>query len=161
MRKSVIIVMACLALAGCGKSDKDKKNVTINGTNGTVSVSGNGEHITIKSDDGKTTVDVNSNGLGNMVLPDFAPLYPGASVQGMVTAKSENGGTVAFETHAAPDAVVAFYKEKSAAAGMSEKMNMAMGTGVTFMASDGKQTLQVVAAKTDSGAHVQLIWGHN
>jgi len=161
MRKSLIVLIACLALAACGKSDKDKKVVIVSSGNGAVSVAGNGEHITIKSDDGRTTVNINSNGLGNVKLPDYAPLYPGAKTQGMVTAKNENGGTVAFETGASPQQVIDFYKQKSASTGLAEKMNMASGTGSTFMASDGKKTLQVVAVKRDSGSHVQIFWGQN
>ena len=161
MRKSLIVLAACLALAACGKSDRDKKEVIVSDGNGAVSVTGNGEHITIKSDDGKTTVNINANGLGNVKLPDYAPLYPGAKTQGMVTAKNAEGGTVAFETGASPQQVIDFYKQKSASAGLAEKMNMASGTGATFMASDGKKTLQVVAVKRDSGSHVQIFWGHN
>ena len=161
MRKPLIILAACLALAACGKSDKDKKEVIVSDGNGAVSVTGNGEHMTIKSDDGKTTVNINANGLGDVKLPDYAPLYPGAKTQGMVTAKNESGGTVAFETGASPQQVIDFYKQKTAAAGLAEKMNMAAGTGITFMASDDKKTLQVVAAKTDSGSHVQIFWGRN
>ncbi|MGH6871359.1 MAG: hypothetical protein ACREHE_07625 [Rhizomicrobium sp.] len=149
---------AMFLFAGCGPNPG--KSIKVDGGNAHVTVSGDNTTVTVKSDDGKTTVQYNANGMGNAQLPDFAPLYPGAKVQGSVTANSSEGGTVAFETTAKPDDVIAFYKQKSAAAGLTQKLDMNANGNVTFMASqnDDKKTVQVVAAKTDDGTHVQIFW---
>jgi hypothetical protein len=160
MRFGVIAV--CLGVgvfvAACGKSD-DKVGVTIAGNGGNATISGNGAHMTMKTDDGKTTVEVNSNGIGNVAMPDFAPLYPGAKVLSSVTGSGNGGGAmVIFTAAAAPADIIAFYKQKTAAAGMSETLNASEGNAMTFIAGKDKKTVQVIASKSDSGTQVQLIW---
>ena len=154
----VAAIAAAALVAGCDQHPD--KTVKIKGKDGSVTVSGNGEHMTVKSDDGKTTVEFNSNGLGNQKLPDFAPVYPGAKVQGSVTAQTEGGGTFAFESSDAPEKVIAFYKNKAMSAGLVEKLAMTANGGITYMASagDDKKTLQVIAVKSDAGSHVQVFW---
>jgi len=154
----VAAIAAAALVAGCDQHLD--KTVKIKGKDGSVTISGNGEHMTVKSDDGKTTVEFNSNGLGNQKLPDFAPVYPGAKVQGSVTAQTEGGGTFAFESSDAPEKVIAFYKSKAMSAGLAEKLAMTANGGITYMASagDDKKTLQVIAVKSGAGSHVQVFW---
>jgi hypothetical protein len=168
MRPSFAMLLAALALAACGKSDKDSSHVVISGKDGDVTITSNGtsngEHVTMKGADGKSTVEINAGGMGaNVKLPDFVPLYPGAKVQSSVTGTGNggSGGTYVFDTSAAPADVVAFYKAKSTAAGFAETLNIANGQGITFVASaaSGKKSIQVVAVKGDNGSHVQVIWG--
>jgi len=158
MRLGVIALClgAGLLVAGCGKSD-NSGGVTIAGKGGNVTVSGNGAHMTMKSDDGKTTVEVNSNGIANVAMPDFAPLYPGATVQSTVSSAGK-GAMVVFNTAAAPADIIAFYKQKSAAAGLAETLNANEGAAMMFVAGKDKKTVQVVASKSGSGTQVQLIW---
>jgi hypothetical protein len=152
------VIAAATLVAGCDQ--QPSKTVKIKGKDGSVTISGNTEHMTVKSDDGKTTVEINSNGLGNQKLPDFAPVYPGAKVQGSVAAQTEGGGTFAIETSDAPDKVIAFYKDRAKSAGLAEKLSMTSNGSVTYMASadDGKKSLQVIASKTDAGSQVQVYW---
>ena len=156
------VIALCLAMgvlvAACGKS-ADKNSVTISGNGGNVTVSGDSGHMIMKSDDGKTTVEVNSNGIGNVAMPDFAPLYPGAKVLSSVTGSGNGGGAmVMFKVAAAPADIIAFYKQKTAAAGMGETLNASEGAGMMFVASKDKKTVQVIATKSDSGTQVQVIW---
>jgi hypothetical protein len=157
----IALFAATVLLAGCDqKSGNEEHHVSIAGKEGNVTISGNGQHMTMKADNGKTVVEVNSNGIGNAKMPGFAPLYPGAKVEAAVTASENGGGTVSFQTTAQPADIIAFYKQKTGAAGLAEKLNMSSEGNLTFMAADadGKKTVQVVAAKADSGSHVQVYW---
>ena len=153
-----------MVLAGCGKKhEEESRHITISGKDGNVTISGNGEHFTMKSDNGKTTFEVNAGGLGaNVKMPAFLPLYPGAKVQSSLagTDGKGGGGMVMFETGARPADVIGFYKQKSAAAGFTESFNMQSGDMTTFAsgAKEGKKGMQVVATKTDHGANVQVTW---
>ncbi|MGC9953185.1 MAG: hypothetical protein ABSD21_02760 [Rhizomicrobium sp.] len=153
-----VAIAAAAFVAGCDQHPS--KTVKIKGKDGSVTITSNGEHVTMKSDNGKTTVEINTNGLGNQRLPDFAPVYPGAQVKGSVTAQTEGGGTFAFESSAAPEKVIAFYKDKAKSAGLAEKLSMSGNGGMTYVASadDGKKTLQVIAAKSGTGSQVEVYW---
>jgi hypothetical protein len=153
-----VAIAAAALVAGCDQHPS--KTVKIKGKDGSVTVTSNGEHVTMKSDDGKTTVEINTNSLGSQKLPDFAPVYPGAQVKGSVTSQTEGGGTFAFETADAPEKVIAFYKDRAKSAGLEEKLSMMANGSITYMASTGedKKTVQVIAAKTDAGTHVQVYW---
>ena len=154
----VAAIAAAALVAGCDQHPS--KTVKIKGKDGSVTVTSVGGQVTMKSDDGKTTVEINTNGLGNQRLPDFAPIYPGAQVKGSLASQTEGGGTFAFETSDAPDKVIAFYKDKAASAGLAEKLNMNANGALTYMASAGdeKRTLQVIAAKTGASTNVQVFW---
>jgi hypothetical protein len=153
-----VAIAAAALVAGCDQHPS--KTVKIKGKDGNVSVTSVGGQVTVKADDGKTTIEINSNSLGSQKLPDFAPVYPGAQVKGSVTAPTEGGGTFSLETSDAPDKVIAFYKDKAKSAGLPEKLSMTINGSLTYMASteDGKRTLHVIAAKTDAGSQVQVYW---
>ncbi|HTQ15310.1 MAG TPA: hypothetical protein VMH86_15675 [Rhizomicrobium sp.] len=152
------IAAASLVLAACGP--KPGQTVKIDGKDAHVTVSGDNGTVTVKSDDGKQTVQWNAGGMGSAQMPDFAPLYPGAKVEGSVAANSSEGGLVAFEASAKPEEVIAFYRQKSTAAGLQQKLNMTMEGGLTYMASrdNDKKAIQVVATRTGDGSHVQVTW---
>jgi len=154
----VAVIAAAALVAGCDQHPA--KTVKIKGKDGAVTISGNGEHMTMTADDGKTMVEFNANGIGNQKLPDFAPVYPGAQVQGSVVAQTEGGGTFSFESSDAPEKVIAFYKDRAKSAGLVEKLSMTANGSLTYMASSGdeKKTLQVIAAKNGAGSHVQVYW---
>ncbi len=153
-----VAIAAAALVAGCDQHPS--KTTKIKGKDGSVTITSNGEHATIKADDGKTTVEINSNSLGSLKPPDFAPVYPGAQIKGSVMAQTEGGGTFILESSAAPDRVIAFYKDRAKSAGLTEKLFMAGEGGATYMASanDDKKTLQVVVAKAGAGSQVQVTW---
>jgi hypothetical protein len=185
MRSAMIIsaLAGCALLAACDQNPKSD-NVTINGRNGNVTISANGHqfsikaegdkngsfsmsgdsgHFTMHASDGKQTVDINSTGGSRDVhIPDFVTSYPGAKRQSTTVGSSVTGttGAVTFETTDSPAAVIAFYKQKSAGAGLSQAANMNMGPMSMFTANadGGKKTLQVIASPSGSGAHVQVNW---
>jgi len=143
----IALFAATALLAGCDQKPKEENHVSIAGKEGNVTISGNGQHMTMKADNGAK-------------MPDFAPLYPGAKVEATVTASENGGGTVSFKTTAQPAEIIAFYKQKTGAAGLAEKLNMSSEGNLTFMAAaaDGKKTVQVIAAKADTGSQVQVYW---
>ncbi|MNO07877.1 hypothetical protein D3C81_2302640 [compost metagenome] len=67
-----------------------------------------------------------------------------------------------FTTDAAPDAVVAFYRQRAEAAGLAPVMAMNQGEARAYGAAARKEngaTLQVVAAPGEGGlTSVQLTW---
>ncbi len=163
MRRIAVFAFAALALASCGKSDE--KTVVVNDKGDKVTVSGNGQQFSVKSDDGKTTVNVNTSGVtSDLHLPAYVSVFPGAKVvssaNGMGT--NGNGGMVLIETNAAPADVVAFYKKQGAAAGLTEKMSMTQqsATVLAYGTDDGKRSLEVTVNPGDNGAgsRAQVIW---
>ena len=178
-----------LALAGCAllvACDQNPKSdhVTINGQNGNVTISANGHQFSIKADgdkngnfsmsgdnghftmhasDGKQTVEINSTGgSSNLHVPDFVTDYPGAKVQSTAIDTNATGatGTFAFQTTDSPAAVIAYYKQKSAGAGLSQMMDANTGGAYMFGANadGGKKALEVMASAADGSTHVQVTW---
>jgi hypothetical protein len=96
--------------------------------------------------------------------PAFAVLYPGAVLDAPALSASGPagpGGLVTYTTEADPAAVITFYEDRAAAAGLAPVMAMNQGDARAYGAADaeGGATLQVVASPTDSGAtSVQLTW---
>ena len=62
-----VAIAAAALVAGCDQHPS--KTVKIKGRDGSVTITSNGEHATIKADDGKTTVEINTNSLGGQNLP--------------------------------------------------------------------------------------------
>jgi len=175
---SLLVLAAALALAGCDQG----KNVTIKDKNGSVTVSANGQHITVHSDNGKdgevtingngtnytvrssegnSTVEVNTKGVNvSGRLPAFVNIYPGAKVISSVNGGGSHngGGTVAFETGATPAAVIGFYKEKAAASGFQQNLDANDAGSLIYSATSGTKTIQVLASKDSSGTHAQVTW---
>ncbi len=96
--------------------------------------------------------------------PAFAVLYPGASLdEPAVTASGPTGpgGLVTYTTEADPEAVIAFYRARAEAAGLSSVMAMNQGEARAYGAAgaDVGANLQVVASPTETGeTSVQLSW---
>lgn len=96
--------------------------------------------------------------------PTFAVLYPGATVVGdpvVGTGDAGTGGIVTFTTEAGPDTVIAFYRERAEAAGLSSVMAMNQGDARAYGAvkAEAGANLQVVASPGEAGqTSVQLSW---
>ena len=97
--------------------------------------------------------------------PAFAALYPGAQADGpatVATGATGPGGLITFTTDAAPDAVVAFYRQRAEAAGLAPVMAMNQGEARAYGAAartTNGATLQVVASPGEGGlTSVQLTW---
>lgn len=98
--------------------------------------------------------------------PSYAVVYPGGVPEGPPTladSPTGPGGVLTFNTEAAPEAVVTFYKERAEAAGLRPINSMNQGEARAYSAGDGAdgrgQLLSVVAAPDGDGrTSVQLTW---
>jgi hypothetical protein len=114
IRTAALLGTALLLLA-CGGKDEGEKVTVSDGEGGSATVRYGGDENGISAPEN---------------LPAFAPVYPGAMIQSAVTGDaSEAKGMVTFLTEAKQAEVLAFYKEKAAAAGLKVKAEVAMGPG--------------------------------
>lgn len=112
-----------------------------------------------------STADVGADRTAIDGAPAFAVLYPGAEADGPATLASGvagPGGLITFTTDAAPDTVVAFYRQRAEAAGLAPVMAMNQGEARAYGAAarqDNGPSLQVVASPGEGGVtSVQLTW---
>lgn len=98
-------------------------------------------------------------------LPAFATPYPDSRPTGAQTAANGPdgpGGILSFTTEADPDTVVAWYRQKAEAAGLSSVMAMNQGKARAYgatAADNAATSLRVVADPVDDGStSVQLTW---
>ncbi|WP_339930961.1 hypothetical protein [uncultured Brevundimonas sp.] len=98
-------------------------------------------------------------------VPAFAAVYPGGQVSGAPTVADGpdgSGGIVSFTTNADPDTVVAWYRQKAEAAGLSSIMGMNQGKARAYgaaAADNAGTSLRVVADPIDDDStSVQLTW---
>lgn len=157
MRILIVAAMvgAAFGLVACGKNDSKNSDGS-----GSVSVSGSGDHLSMTGSNGEK-VEIGTG--ASAKLPAYMPMYPGGTVTSSFSGsgKDGSGGVVVFHVNAAPAQIIAFYKQKAAAAGMADTMNAEMGATSTYVASNDKtkQSLSVSATKGADGSDVQLTWG--
>jgi hypothetical protein len=142
------LCLAVLALAACEKprpANADH-NVTI------VVPGANGGSITVG--------DVTPTN-----LPPYVKVFPGAKVTASTT--SAQGGLLALETHASPDAVIDFYKQSASDAGLPLQMDsasMAGGQGshiVVFGGDRAHETLTATVTAEGGVTKVALLYGQS
>lgn len=160
MRATSLLLAGLVCLAGCDQNKHEA--ISVQDKNGNVAVSGNGQHFSIHSSDGKSTVNIDTNG-GAAVgsLPSFISVYPGAKVMTSATGTSTSGtgGTLVLEIKASPAEVLGFYKQKATGAGFKEEASMNMGGTQMFTAKSGDRTVQIVTSDAGGGAtHAQVTW---
>lgn len=152
------MIIAAAGLSGCGKKDT-KVYTDSNGNTVAMSNSGDG-HMTVTGADG-AKVEIGAGSEAKM--PSWLPLYPGAKVTASFTGQGKEGagGMVSFTTADAPEAVIAFYKQKAGASGMADTMNMNSGGTLVYIASNekAKTQLSVSASKGGDGTTGQVNWG--
>jgi hypothetical protein len=174
----LLVVASAMLMSGCDQNksvtvkDKDGDvNISANGQQfhvhandgkqSDVTVSGSGGNVTVHSTDGNATVEVNSAGVNvGGKLPGFVNIYPGAKVVSNINGGStgNGGGTVAFETGAAPADVIGFYKQKASGSGFTQTLDANDAGSLLYSASSGSKSIQVLASKDSSGTHAQVTW---
>lgn len=98
--------------------------------------------------------------------PDFAVVYPGARTDGPATLAQGPvgpGGIVSFKTDASPETVIAFYRQRAEAGGLTPITAMNQGEARAYSAGDGAEgrgkLISVVASPVEDGTtSVQLSW---
>ena len=96
--------------------------------------------------------------------PAFAAVYPGGEIEGdptLAAGPAGPGGLITFKTDAAPEQVVAFYRQRAEAEGMAPVMEMNQGAARAYGAAKEASgaNVQVVASPTENDeTSVQLSW---
>jgi hypothetical protein len=98
--------------------------------------------------------------------PAFAVIYPGGATDGPATiaqGPTGPGGILTFTTDASPEAVVAFYRQRAEATGLTTIASLNQPGASAYSAGDGAdgrgQLLNVVATPVEGGpTSVQLSW---
>ena len=162
-RRSVALsVFLALALSACG-SESSELFPEEDGTGSGMPVNADGTQPrtsnSIETADG-TTVSQESGSNLPVELPDGFSLYPGASVRANTRTSSGIGDqtTVMFESEAAPDTIVAFYKDQAEKAGLEISIDLAFEDNSTLggdRASDGLKL--TVSASRKEGANVSTV----
>ena len=144
MKLRIILAGAALTLSGC-EAGNDNATAEDRGPTTTASVAGSG---------------LSRADCGN--LPDFVPLYADARIKTCVSGPAaeprRESGTVIYTTGAAPDVVIAWYKEKAAVNGLTP----ALTTETLFSARDGSKRSIMSMVKTVGGeTKVTVNWGQD
>jgi hypothetical protein len=166
MRTSGFILPAALlalVVSGCGPSGDSKTVSTPNGTVTTETHNDGSQTYNFKDSTNGTQVTMGTGSAATAKLPNYAPLYPGATVETSVNSSGSNeGGMVLFKTNASSQNVIDFYKKSAGAAGMSDVFNMSTGDSMSFSAHDvkTKHGFSVVATKAEGGTTVQVTWSN-
>lgn len=166
MRKAgaiLVLVAAATLLAACGRSD-EKTVATGNGSTVTQKTEADGSQSVVAKDAQGNTVTVGTGAGATAKTPDYAPIYPGATIETSVNANGANdGGMVMFKTNGSADSVIAFYKQSTAAAGLASGLDMTTGDSRSFSAKDEKtnRVLAVVVTKSDGTTTVQMTWSNH
>jgi hypothetical protein len=164
-----VAAVAALSLAACGKKEEktgvsvSSGGVTVRGKDGAVVTSTNDGTVVIKGKDGQTVMASGPN--AKAAMPSFAPLYPGATIESSIAGltsedKKADGGAVTYSVKATPQEIVAFYKEKAKAAGLTPKMETNMGSSAMYAAegSSADKGFQVIASSGEGTTSVTLTW---
>ena len=144
MSLRIILAGAMLSLGGC-EAGNDNQSAEERGPTTPAAVMGAGEAPTDCSK-----------------LPDFVPLYADARVETCVSGPAgeprRESGTVVYTTGATPDAIIAWYRDKTALDGLVP----ALATPTLFSAHDGGKRSMMAMVETARGAtKVTLNWGRD
>jgi hypothetical protein len=144
MKQLAIGLTAALLLAACGgKNEADGVSTTV--------TDDSGNSATLRMGGGEDGISPPAN------LPAFAAIYPGATIQSAISGnEGEAKGMVTMMTGASMADVLAFYRDKGSAAGLSVKAEAAMGSGrmLAMGRKDGGDTalnVTITPAGDDSG----------
>ena len=154
---SCAIIAVAFGLSACGQSNTTTTS-TADGTV-TTTTTNEGSTTTVVGANGETA-QITSGGAGSVQLPESMPLYPGAKVTTSVSGgnTSQKTTSVAFETNATIDQVIAFYKQKAAGLGLTDVVSSSDGGTTMFMATKDETMVQIIASKGTSSTEAQLTW---
>lgn len=166
MRGSVFALSAAVlafGISGCGPSGDSKTVSTPNGTVTTETHNDGSQTYNFKDSTSGSQVTMGTGAAATAKMPEFAPLYPGATVETSVNAEGAGkGGMVMFKTNASGVAVIDFYKKSASGAHLNDVTTITSGDTMTYGASDDKtkKSMSVVATKAEGGTQVQVTWSN-
>jgi hypothetical protein len=141
--------------------DPDKKTLVMTGDDGkdvTITASGEGAdgRVTLKSADSSVTFGAG----GSAKLPDWVPVYPGTSPQGVYSAKTPDGSqnTFTFRTNDSASKVSGYYQEQFKAGGLTVSLTTSGDNGglVTAESGDKKQSVVVTISAANGVTNVSV-----
>lgn len=156
MKALPFVAFAALTLAACGGGGDDE--TVVRSDQGTITASRDGESVTVQGADGSSAV-IGAGAEGAVAGPDYAQPYPGSRVVSTVNAPGDGAGMTTLETDADPEAIIAFYRERAEAAGLTPRASMTMGDTRQFGATgpDGEEFNVVVSPQGDRST-VAVTW---
>ncbi|HYE43186.1 MAG TPA: hypothetical protein VEA15_07305 [Caulobacteraceae bacterium] len=139
MKRWIAAGLACAVLAGCGAPASDVDETAAGGP--TVDVQ-----------------DLDAAALDGGQAPAFAPEYPGGEVVTSISATEggKPGGIFAFRTNDGAAKVLAFYREKALAAGLTAPP--VASAEQIFMAQGTAGDVTVTTTPLDGRTHAQVTW---
>lgn len=152
MRFLIMIGLASVALASCGS---DEKKATVGDT--TFTSNDKDGTATISNDRGTLSATTGAEA-ANTKMPDFAPQYPGSTIESVLNTDTAGGKSqmINLNTGDAPAKVTEFYKGKLSAAGL--KIGMDMTTAETGMVTgEGNGHSASVTASAEDGKTAVLV----
>lgn len=161
--RAAAALAAAMAMTGCSQAAADKAPPADGGADAAEAVD---TSAVIAAPDARATPAAPAALPAAPGAPAFAVLYPGGSVDGpatMAQSPAGPGGILTFTTDASPDTVVAFYRQRAEAAGLTTIASMSQSGASAYSAGDGAagqgKLLSVVATPVDDGpTSVQLSW---
>jgi hypothetical protein len=110
--------------------------------------------LTVKSSEGTATFGAG----GDADIPDWVPVYPGATPTSNFSAESDgqHTGTFSFTSDAAIESILDFYDDEGKEAGLETKSRTTTGEGAMWVAatSDDSRGLTVMASKQSGSMEV-------
>ncbi|HUA84282.1 MAG TPA: hypothetical protein VMB85_10520 [Bryobacteraceae bacterium] len=142
--------------------DPDKKTMVMTGDDGkdvTITASGEGAdgRVTMKSSDSSLTFGAG----GSAKMPDWVPVYPGTSPQGVYSANTPEGSqnTFTFKTNDSASKVAGYYQEQFKGGGLTVNLATSGDNGglVTAESGDKKRTVVVTVAPANGVTSVSVM----
>ncbi|WP_442678122.1 hypothetical protein ACSBM8_11295 [Sphingomonas sp. ASY06-1R] len=147
------VIFAAVLLSACGSSEK---STTVGGT-------------TFASDDGKGTASITTEkgsirtaegaAAAHVVMPDYAPLYPGSTATSVIETESEGRKTkmVTLSTSDAIGKVSDFYKGALAKAGWKIPSSFLSDDGGMLSGEKDGKTVSIALSREDDGKTNALV----
>jgi hypothetical protein len=142
------------------KFDPDRKTLVVTGDDGkqvSIGVTGDDKSgaVTVQSAEGSVRF-----GAGGKV-PEWVPVYPGASPEGNYSAQTPQGeqNSFSFKTQDAPSKVLSYYQDQLKSAGLTLTQSIASGEGGMVSAENGdkSRTVVVTVGTSTEGTQTNVI----
>lgn len=156
--KAFLMGLSLFALAACGSSDPaaNGDSVTIGDTR--FSENQNKDSVTIENEKGHLTAREGAAAAATE-FPDFAPQYPGSTVEGVIVSGGKGKRTKNLVTLTSTDSleqVAAFYRAKFSEHGFTIGMNFLMDDSLMIEAEAGEKKAGILGGIVDGKTSLTL-----
>jgi hypothetical protein len=144
-----LLLIGFAILASCGSGDKKREAATPSPSNA-LETPQDAPAVTTPSPASQTPPPADFR------MPDFAPLYPGATIQSLNSAVDRSNNEVRLATTDDAAKVVAFYRDRFAAAGMKKTSEFISG-GTAMMSAIGKGRQASIAITKEADHNAVIV----